>query len=216
MIDFCPDGYVALQEAVFIAAKFWFPEKVASLEAAVTDKPWFRAVDSSSYPHLPEELRHAFEEIACPAVQRLRSFLHHSKLKAYYFNNDGCHFIPHGFWATVRADGVIESGTYWPFGTPTAWYDQRLNYPIFVKQWELDALLVKAAENWRFPLRKKPELAAAFRRPEIAALPTRDDQRKAIEQLEEFKSYHITDELFCEAAKASGQRRPGVKRRQGD
>jgi hypothetical protein len=29
------------------------------------------------------------------------------------------------FWATEQADGVMESGTYWPFGRSTRWYESR-------------------------------------------------------------------------------------------
>jgi hypothetical protein len=216
MIGFCPDGYVSSQEAVLLAAKFWFPEKVAALETAATDKP-SSEVGRNSYPQVPEKVRQIFEEIAGQTVPRLRNFLHQGKLKAYYFTDDDCHSISQGFWATAQADGVIESGTYWPFGTPPRWYDQRLNHPIFVKHSELDELLVgQAAGNGRFPLGRKPELAAAYRRPEIAALATRKDQREAIKKIEQFKSYHFTDHLFREAEKASGKREPGVKRRQDD
>jgi hypothetical protein len=38
MIGFCPFGYVSSQETVLLAAKFWFPEKVASLETVVLEK----------------------------------------------------------------------------------------------------------------------------------------------------------------------------------
>jgi hypothetical protein len=212
MIDFCPDGYVPSQEAVFIAAKYWFPEKVASLETAATENTSLHV--RSLFAQLPEDFREAFEEIAGPAVRRLRNFLHQGKLRAYYFTGDGCHSLAREFWATTQANGVIESGTYWPAGRPTQWYDRPPNHTIFVEQSELDTLLVKKpAENRRFPLGRKQELAAAYRRPEIEALPTRDNQREAIKQLEQFKSYHITDELFREAEKASGKRSPGVKRR---
>jgi hypothetical protein len=68
-----------------------------------------------------------------------------------------------------------------------------------------------------FSLReKKTELATAYRRRDIEALPIRAAQREAIKKLEPFKPYHITDDLFREAEKASGQRRPGVKRRRQD
>ena len=72
MSDFYPDGYVPLQQAVYIAAKFWFPEKVASHETAVADNPTLRVL-SHSYPQLPEDFRQAFEETAGPTVRRLRN-----------------------------------------------------------------------------------------------------------------------------------------------
>jgi hypothetical protein len=181
MIDFCPDGYVSSQEAVLLAAKFWFPEKVASLEMVALEKVNQEAVRSPSYPRLPEELRKLFEGIAGQTVPRLRNFLHQGKLKAYYFENDGCRFVSREFWATAEADGVIESGTYWPFGNPTRWYDKKPNYSLFMKQSELDVLqVVEPAENRQFPMRKKSDLAAAYRSPEIATLASRKDQREAI------------------------------------
>jgi hypothetical protein len=215
MSDFCPDGYVPSQEAVFIAAKFWFSEKVASLETATTDNPSLHV--RSHFAHRPEDFRQAFEEIAGPTVRRLRNFLHQGKLTAYYFTDDGRHSISHRFWATAQAQGVIELGTYWPFGEPTRWYDRRPNHPIFIEQSELDALLVdEAAGNRQFPLARKTELVAAYRRPEIAMLATRKDQREAIKKLTLFKSHRITDRLFREAEKESGKREPGVKRRHDD
>jgi hypothetical protein len=217
MIGFCPDGYVSSQEAVLLAAKFWFPEKVASLDTVVLEKANEEAVRPLSYPQLPEELRKHFEGIADQTVPRLRNFLHQGKLKAYYFENDGCRSVSPEFWATAQADGVIESGTYWPFGRPTRWYDKQPNYSLFMKQSELDALqVIEPAENRQFPMGKKPDLAAAYRSPEIATLASRKNQREAIRKLEQFKSYHITDRLFREAENASGKREPGVKRRQDD
>jgi hypothetical protein len=217
MIGFCPDGYVSSQEAVLLAAQFWFPETVASLETVVPEKVNQEAVRPLSCPQPPEELRTLYEGIAGRTVPRLRNCLHQGKLKAYYFENDGCRSVPREFWATAQADGVIESGTYWPFGKPTHWYDEQPNYLLFMKQSELDALQVaEPAENRRFPMVKKPDLTAAYRSPEIAALASRKDQREAIRKLEQFKSYHITDRLFREAEKASGKREPGLKTRQGD
>jgi hypothetical protein len=217
MIRFCPDGYVSSQEAVLLAAKVWFPETAASIEAVVLEKTNQLAGCLPSYAPLPKELRRLYEEIAGQTVPRLRNFLHQGNLKAYYFENDGPHSVSREFWATAQADGMIESGAYWPFGRPTRWYDELPDYPLFVKQSELDALLFgEPAENRRFPLGKKPELVAAYRSPKIAALVSRKDQREAIRKLEQFKSYHITDRLFREAEKASGKRKPGLKTRQGD
>jgi hypothetical protein len=160
-----------LQQAVYIAAKFWFPEKVASHETAVADDPSLHVL---SYPQLPEDFRQDFEEIAGSTVRRLRNFLHQGELTAYYFTSNGCHPVPREFWATTEANGVIESGTYWPVGRPAQWYDRRPDHPIFVKQSELDTLLVEEAHR-PFPLAKKPDLAAAYSRPEITALATRKE-----------------------------------------
>jgi hypothetical protein len=217
MINFGPDGYMPLQQAVFIAAKFWFPKEVASLETVVLEKIGQEVVHIHSYPQLPDEVRRPFEEIAVQTVPRLRNLLNQGKLKAYYFKEDGCHSVSREFWATEQADGIMESGTYWPFGKSTRWYDRRPNHPLFVKQSELDALLVgEPAENRRFPLGRKSELAAAYIVPEIAALGSRKAQREAIKRLEQFRPYHITDRHFRDAEKSSGKREPGVKRRQLD
>ena len=216
MSDFCPDGYVPSRVAIFIAAKFWFPENVVSIEAAATGKTRLHA-RSLPFAQRPEAFQQAFEEIAEPTVLRLRNFLHQGKLTAYYFTDGGRHSILHGFWATAQAEGCLQLGTYCPFGKPTRWYEQRPNHPIFFKQSELDALLVdKPTENRLFSSGKKNELAAAYRHPDIEALPTRAAQREAIKKLEPFKAYHITDELFREAEKRSGSRRPGVKRQRQD
>jgi hypothetical protein len=39
MIDFCPDGYVPLHEAMFTAAKVWYPEQISELETAAAPVP---------------------------------------------------------------------------------------------------------------------------------------------------------------------------------
>lgn len=216
MSDFCPDGYVPSRVAIFIAAKFWFPKKVVSIEAAATGKTRLHA-RSLPFAQRPEAFQQAFEEIAEPTVLRLRNFLHQGKLTAYYFTDGGRHSILHGFWATAQAEGRLQLGTYCPFGKPTRWYEQRPNHPIFFKQSELDALLAdETAETRQFPTARNTDLEAAYRRPEIAMLGTRKDQREAIKKLPAFKSYRITDRLFREAEKASGKREPGVKRRQED
>jgi hypothetical protein len=216
MIDFCPDGYMPLQQALFIAAQFWFPKEVASFET-VLENICQEVVRIHQYPQLPDEVRGPFEEIAGQTLPRLRNLLYQGHLKACYFENDGCHSVSREFWATAQAEGVIESGTFCLSGKPARWYDKPPNYSLFVKQSELDALLVdKPTENLLFSSGKKTELAAAYRRPDIEALPTRAAQREAIKKLEPFKPYHITDELFREAEKRSGPRRPGVKRQRQD
>ena len=37
--------------------------------------------------------RRAFEDIVNQTAHRLRNFLHQGKLKAYYFEHDGCHSV---------------------------------------------------------------------------------------------------------------------------
>jgi hypothetical protein len=138
MSDFCPDGYLSSQEATFRAAKFWFPEQMAALETAATpisqtkaDSSLDAAVRAFSQPQVSDVWRRAFEEIVNQTVRRLRNFLHQGTLKAYYFGNDGSHRVSREFWATANADGVIETGTYWPFGKPTSSYQSLPKYSLF-------------------------------------------------------------------------------------
>ena len=103
--DFCPDGYVPLQQALRRAAEFWFPDKIAGPETAVAPDPQTKAennfeagVRALSQPQVPEARRHAFEEIITLTVQRLRNSLHQGTLTAYYFFDDfGCQRISGGF-----------------------------------------------------------------------------------------------------------------------
>ena len=99
-----------------------------------------------SQPPIPDAWRHVFEEAWVPTVSRLRNFLYQGTLKAYYFSHDGCHSVSREFWATAQADGALESSTYWPFGQPTRWHDERPNYLLVLKQSELDALLSEQPE----------------------------------------------------------------------
>ena len=97
-------------------------------------------------------------------VHQLRNLLHEGKLKAYYFRDDGCHSVSRDFWATAQADGVMESGTYWPFGKPPRGYESRPNYSLFLLQLELDALLSERPATKRpLPNAKIPDLVAALR-----------------------------------------------------
>jgi hypothetical protein len=151
---FCPDGYVPIQEAVFRAAGYWFPDRLAALERAAapqsetertkTEDALARALSESQIPAPWQDptWRHAFADVWIQAADRLRHFLHQDTVKAYYFTDDGCHHLSKEFWATTQADGVLESGIYWPFGAPAHWYEQqRPNYPLFVKQLDLDRIL---------------------------------------------------------------------------
>jgi hypothetical protein len=51
------------------------------------------------------------------------------------------HTISSDFWATAEANGVLESGIYWPFGRPSRAYEQRPNYPLVLLESELNKLL---------------------------------------------------------------------------
>jgi hypothetical protein len=207
--DFCPDGYVPTQEAIVRAAKYWFPERFAALERAAARQQSETKPDNSfealaralsQPPGIPDAWRPAFEDIASETMHRLRNFLHEGRLKAYYFGDDGCHSVSRGFWATAHADGVLESGTYWPFGKPTRSYEGRPNYSLFLLQSELDALLSEQPAKKRdFPRAKMPELVAALR--ELDGLPNRAAQLQALCNMPEFREFKITNALFRRAAR---------------
>ena len=113
-------------------------------------------------------------------MQQLRNFLRKGKIDAVYFTRDGPQRVDEKFWATTEADGVLELDTYWPFGEPIRWH-QAPNYRLFIKQSQLDVLLSEERAGRKFPVQKKPELAAAYLNPTVvASLPTRKAQREAI------------------------------------
>ncbi len=211
MNEFCPDGYMPTREAIVRAAEYWFPERIAALERAEAPQSETRADDSSealaralSQPlGIPDALRHEFHDIVNQTVHRLRNLLHQGELTAYYFGGlfgDGRHAVSSGFWATTAADGVMESGTYWPFGKPTRWYESRPNYSLFLLQSELDALLSEQPAKKRpLPKAKMPELVAALRK--LDDLPNRRAQFQALCNMPEFCEFKITDVLFREAAR---------------
>ena len=222
MSDFCPDGYVPTQEAIVRAAEYWFPERFAALErAAVPESQTTQTKPASNFdvaarafsqPQVPDAWRHAFEDIARQTVHRLRSFLHRGQLEAFYFQQDGCQSVSRDFWATAQADGVMESGIYWPFGQPTRVYKSRPNYSLFLLQSELDALLTEQPTKKRpLPNTKKPNLVAALHK--LDDLPNRAAQLQALCNMPEFREFTITDALFRAAAKEAGPRRAGRKSR---
>jgi hypothetical protein len=142
------------------------------------------------------ELRDAVTQ----TVHRLRNFLHRGELNAYYFDNDGRHSVARDFWATAHADGVMESGIYWPFGKPTRVYDRRPNYPLFLLLSELDALLnEQPAKKRPLPKAKMPDLSAALRK--LDDLPNRAAQLQALRNMPEFREFKITNALFRKAAR---------------
>ena len=104
---------------------------------------------------------------------------------------------------------MIESGSYWPFGRPTRWYEARPNYPLFVEQSELEALLSEQpAKKQPLPRAQMPELVEALRK--LNDLPNRAAQFQALCDMPEFRKYKITDALFREAARQV-PRDPGRK-----
>jgi hypothetical protein len=196
--------------AILTCAKCWFPEQFAALERAAApqseakpDNSLEAAVRAFSPPHIPDALRLEFQAIVNQTVHRLRNLLHQSELTAYYFGGlfgNGRHAVSSGFWATTAADGAMESGTYWPFGKPTRWYESQPNYSLFLLQSELDALLTEQPAKKRpLPKAKIPDLVAALR--QLDDLPNRKAQLQALCNMREFREFKITDVLFREAAR---------------
>ena len=180
----------------------------AALESAVAPQPKSdssidAAVRAFSQRQIPaawhdDAWRREFEDLWSQTAHRLRNFLYQGTLKAYYFNDDGCHHLSREFWATAQAYGVIESGTYWPLGAPTNRYERWPNYALFVKESELDLLLTdQPAKKRPLPESKLPELVAAMRSHNDR--PNRKEQREAVRKLPEFERYHITDVTFRRA-----------------
>jgi hypothetical protein len=133
-----------------------------------------------------------------------RNLLYEGKLTAYYFGglfSSGRNAVPSEFWATEEANGVLESGSYFPFGRPSRSFEQRSSYPLFLLKSELDEVLSEqqpTAKKSPLPKAKIPELVAALR--ELDYLPNRPTQFKAVRDLPKFQSYRITDTVMREAA----------------
>jgi hypothetical protein len=222
--SFCPEGYVSTPQAILRAAQFWFPEqcgaavRAAGSTAAGTNgtiDAILEAFTRSPWPQFADAFEHTVGELVGMTVQRLRKVLHEGTIDAVYFTRDGPQRVDEKFWATTEADDILERGTFWPFGKPYRWQEAP-NYQLYIKQSQLDALLSEERAGRNFPMLKKPELAAAYRDPTVASLPTRKAQREAITKLEQFKSYEITHRLFREAEKASGKRQAGAKKQKPD
>jgi hypothetical protein len=217
MSDFCPEGYLRTQDAILRAAEYWYPDKIAA--AQITEDSQFQpkskndleaAIRAFSQPHVADARPHPFEEIANQTVHRLRNLLHQGPLNAYYFASDGSHCIPHEFWATENADGVVESGTYWPYGSPISWHETRPNYPLFLRESELNVLLqTQPTKKLPFPTPKMPALIEALRK--LDNVSSRKKQREALRKLPELERYHLTDDILREAEKKV-PRSPGRKR----
>ena len=91
-------------------------------------------------PSLSEGLRQQAVDLLTQTEHRLRNFLHRGVLTAYYFGglfDQGRHAVAPEFWATTEADGVLMSGSYWPFGRPRAWHEQRPSFPLCFLESEL-------------------------------------------------------------------------------
>jgi hypothetical protein len=220
MSDFCPDGYLPAQQAIARAVERWFPEQskqfVVAMESQRASRPEGhieQAAQAFSPPQIPGVSRDAWENIVSQTVHRLRNLLHQGKLKAYYFDDYGSLIVRRDSWVTTETSGVLESGTYWPFGEPSRLYERRPNYPLFFRQTELDALLSEdTSEKRAFPRSKMPELVAALRK--LADLPNRDAQFEKLRELPEFREYTITDAIFREAARQVPRRAGRRSRRE--
>jgi hypothetical protein len=216
---FCPEGYVPTQKAIVIAAQYWFAEELVAITAGATDRPAPENEPESEVQGLaraPSPLSISdfvrLFDICVRSANKLRHSLHQGLVNAYYFGNGllaGRQKVASEFWATSDADRVLESGKFFSFSVPRASREYPLNYPLFLLQAELDALLSepKAAKK-RLPGSKKLALAAALGR--LYELPTRKAQLGALRELAEFREYDITEKLFREAAQKA-PRRPGVK-----
>jgi hypothetical protein len=218
--DFFPEGYVPAPEAMLRAAEYWFPEQWTALwEAQLATKP-DNNVDAAVRAFLQSQItaawqddiwRYKFEDIWSQTAHRLRNLLHQATIKAYYFDNSGRQVVERNFWPTHAADGVLETGIYWPFGKPTRLYESRPNYSVFLLESELDALLSELPAKKRpLPRAKMPEVVAALRK--LDHLPNRTAQLQALCDMPEFREFKITDALFREAARQA-PRDPGRKSR---
>jgi hypothetical protein len=216
MSDFCPDGYLPTADALAEISLHLFPDYFEQLEHSLASQPEARE-DSGveklaralSVPPPPAEL----SEIGRETVDLVRKLSHQGELNLYYFDNHGRHTVPRDFLATPQADGLLETGVYWPFGQPSRMYEERPNYSVFVEQLELERLLnQETAETDKkrpLPVSMKSSLVEALRK--LDHLP-RDAQFKALQELPEFSSFKITVAAFREAARKS-PRDPGRKSR---
>lgn len=217
MSDFKPEGYLRTQDAIIKAAEHWFGNKIAALQATEASQPQPKskndieaAIRAFSQPHVAQAWPRELEDLASQTVHRLRNLLHQGTLNAYYFLADGSHCLPRDFWATENAEGVIESGNYWPYGRSPSQYEPRPNCPLFLRESELDALFsTQPTKKTPFPIAKMPELIEALRR--LDNLPNRAEQREALRRLPEFERYHLTDVVLREAEREV-PRNPGRKR----
>jgi hypothetical protein len=223
MSEFCPEGYVATPRAIVEAALYWFKDQMALAAAALETAPpatqetgtdglaaLARAISLARTPQVTPEVT----EVLVQSARRLRNLLLDGKeLTAYYYGglfDLGCRPVESEFWATPEADGVLESGQYFPFGRPTAWHTPRPSSPLFLRRAELDKLLSEPVTAKKpLPRAKEEDLAAALR--QFDHLP-RDAQRAAVRDLPEFQPYHITEANWRAAAKAQ-PRSPGRRQK---
>src|SRR5262245_22000797 len=156
--EFCPDGYLRAKEALERAARYWFPEQIAAFNSAVAGEsaishppknvaltPVEELADAlRPPPSMSDALRQQIMHLLTEVEHRVRNFLHQGALTAYHFGglfDQGRHAIAREFWATSEAEGVLISGSFWPFGKPRAWHEQRPGYSLCFVESQLEKLL---------------------------------------------------------------------------
>jgi hypothetical protein len=82
MTLFCPEGYVPVQVAIARAAQSWFPEQMTALE---TERAGDNKPSDDVNALTPVGLRQQVLDLLTKTEHRLRNFLHHGALTAYYF-----------------------------------------------------------------------------------------------------------------------------------
>ena len=213
MSSFRPDGYVSTREAMFEAGVHWHAEQFAALEAFAAADSSTEGVEaqshaSSRHHRISPEMQQMYATIVPKIVNRLRNILHDKQLTAYYFGglfSNGPSAVDHDFCATAEAEGVLESGMFFPFGKPTHSFESRPSYQLFVLRAELDALFSEPPTTKNpFPMAKLPEIVAALR--EFDNLPNRAAQHAAIRDLPQFRRYRITDKVLRAADKQHSAR----------
>lgn len=152
--DYTPPGHVWLPTARLLATAAWFPEELKACDPGDQSPPLQSSGDpladviaSGLYregePSWQERtwLQRA-EPYLLQATTRLRDTLFQGRLAAVYFASDSGNSVEvnQGFWATARANGVIECGQFESWGAPSAGGRHRIEY-LFVVESALTALL---------------------------------------------------------------------------
>jgi hypothetical protein len=222
--SFCPHGYLTSQDAIERAALKWFPEEIAALNAAaarelaIPDKlssdnqeptsveALARALASPAL--ISDILRQQIADVLIKTEHRLREFLYQGMAAAYYFGGltgQGRHAVERELWATPEAEGLLLSGTFWPFGKPPSFYEQRPNHPLFLLESDLNALLsadpnspLQSAEFANEPSRREfeqvePAMTSRVHSPEAEETATEEGHREVASQPKRRKSQHLRE-----------------------
>jgi hypothetical protein len=208
---FCPDGYVTMQEAIWETALCWHAQQLTALEASVAEgasveRSGVEALSGaiSTRQRTSWQIQQVFAEIVPDVVDWLRNILHKDRvLTVYYFGkvfSNGRKAINPDFWTTADADGVLETGMFFPFGRPIRSFETRLSFQVLLLWAELEALLTEPpADKKPFPSTKTSEIVAALR--ELDDLPNRAAQGAAVRDLPQFRGFRITDRILRDAAR---------------